>query len=169
MAGLDSGFVVIGFDGTRESIAALRWGLQRASRTRAAAKIVHCWPVPRARGRRPPSRGWTVHDGFAQDGRVQAVRAVESQVAAAQIGLPEPPEVGMVFAAAEVASVLAAQCRGADLLVLGASVPGVLVDPARGPVAGPCLERVGCPVALVDRQGRVTTTQPRHPALGLVG
>lgn len=162
MAGLDCGFIVIGFDGTPEGVAALRWGLDRASRLGSAAKIVHCWP--------PTAPGGSRHAaGRVTRRRVDAVRAVESAVAAAGRLLPEAPEVGMVFSSAAVPSTLAAQCRGARMLVLGASAPGVLIDPRRGPVAGPCLDRVGCPVALVDRHGRVTTTQPRHPALGLAG
>ncbi len=162
MAGLDCGFVVIGFDGTPEGVAALRWGLERASRLASAAKIVHCWP--------PAARGSARHGvGRATHRRVEAVRVVENEVTAASRLLPEPPEVSMVFSSAAVPAALAAQCRGARMLVLGASAPGVLIDPRRGPVAGPCLDRVGCPVSLVDRHGRVTTTEPRHPALELAG
>lgn len=152
MGGLDSGFIAVGFDGTPESVAAVRWALGRAAGMQAAVKIVHCWP--------PARRGTRGSD---------AVRAVKDEVAAARMLVPQPPDIAMVFAAGPVESVLALHAQGAAMLVLGASAPDVLGDPARGPVAGPCLQRVGCPMVVVDRRGRVATARPRYPVLGLAG
>lgn len=160
MAGLDCGFIAVGFDGTSESTAALRWALARSAGMQVPVKVVHCWPPATAeRGGEQAVRGR----------RVDAVRAVENELSAARMLVPSPPDVSLVFSAAPVDSLLVTQTRGAAMLVLGASSAGVLADPARGPVAGPCLNRIGCPVVVVDRRGRVATAQPRYPALGLAG
>lgn len=166
MAGLDCGFIVVGFDGTAESTAALRWALGRAAGMQAAVKVVHCWPPAGALGPGiPGQRGGRAGRGS----RVDAVCAVENELSAARMLVPAPPEVSLVFSSAPVEGLLVSQTRGAAMLVLGASSDGVLADPAHGPVAGPCLNKIGCPVVVVDRRGRVATAQPRYPALGLAG
>ena len=161
MAGLESGFIAVGFDGTRESTAALRWALGRAAGLRVALRIVHCWAPdePAAPSQHRALRGR----------RVDAVRTVENELDAARALVLEPPEVGVVFSSGPVGPLLVTQSRGAAMLVLGASSMAVLTDPTCGPVAGPCLNQVACPVVVVDRHGRVATAQPRYPALGLAG
>jgi nucleotide-binding universal stress UspA family protein len=161
MTGLDSGFVVVGFDGTPESTAALRWALGRAAGMQAALKVVHCWPAGAIAAQRDTRT--------ALGNRVDAVCAVENELAAARALVPQPPQVALVFSASTVGPLLLAQTRRAAMLVLGASSAGVLSDPSCGPVAGPCLNRIACPVVVVDRRGRVATAQPRYPALGLAG
>lgn len=160
MAGLDSGFIAVGFDGTGESAAALRWALGRSAAMQVPVKVVHCWPAATPRRHAEQAVGGC---------RADTVRAVENEVSAARLLVPSPPEVSLVFSSAPIDTLLVTQTRGAAMLVLGASSAGVLADPARGPVAGPCLNRIGCPVVVVDRRGRVATAQPRYPALGLAG
>jgi len=161
MAGLDGGYIAVGFDGTAESTAALRWALGRAAGMQVALRIVHCWP--------PAGSGPSRHDRAVRGHRVNAVWAVEDELDAARALVPEPPEVGVVFSSDPVGPLLVSQSRGAAMLVLGASSAGVLADPACGPIAGPCLNQIACPVVVVDRHGRVATAQPRYPALGLAG
>lgn len=165
MADLGSGFIVVGFDGSAESIAALRWALGRAAGMQVPLKVVHCWPATAA----PVRRDWRDRRHARDPRRVDTVRAVENELAAARSLIPAPPEVSMVFTAAPVETVLATQTRGAAMLILGASSSAVLRDPSRGPVAGPCLEQIGCTVVVVDAAGRVATAQPRYRTLGLVG
>jgi nucleotide-binding universal stress UspA family protein len=160
MSGLYSGFIVVGIDGSPESTAALRWALGRAAGSQQGLRIVHCWPAP--------SRDEAT--GNAPAAPVDALQLLEDELAAGRSLVPQPPEISVTQAVGSPEAVLVGQARRAALLVLGASHPSVAADPLHGPVAGPCLRQVGCPVVVVDRDGGVTVAQPVHPALaGVVG
>lgn len=160
MSGLYSGFIVVGIDGSPESTAALRWALGRAAGSQQGLRIVHCRPAP--------SRDEAIGDAPAA--RVDAVQLLGDELAAGRSLVPQPPEISVTQAVGSPEAVLVGQARRAALLVLGASHPSVSADPLHGPVAGPCLRQVGCPVVVVDRDGGVTVAQPVHPALaGVVG
>jgi nucleotide-binding universal stress UspA family protein len=164
MSGLYSGFIVVGIDGSPESTAALRWALGRAAGSQQGLRIVHCRPAP---------SGDETSAGTAGDppaARVDALQLLEDELAAGRSLVPQPPEISVTQAVGSPEAVLVGQARRAALLVLGASHPSVAADPLHGPVAGPCLRQVGCPVVVVDRDGGVTVAQPVHPALaGVVG
>lgn len=156
-------FIVVGFDGSAEGVAALRWALARAAGMQAALRIVHCWtpispPALRRQSRPQPT---------ARAPRQQMVRTVQRELQAAEQLVPSPPEISLMFSAAGVERALISQSHGAAMLVLGASSAPVLRNPAKGPVAGPLMDRVGCTIVVVDRTGHVATAQPHHPQWGL--
>lgn len=164
MSGLYSGFIVVGVDGTPESTAALRWALVRAAGSQVGLRIVHCRPAPSGDG----SPGGVA--GGAGTPVVDALRILEDELVAGQALVPQPPEISVTHAVGSAEAVLVRQSRRAALLVLGASHPSVSADPLHGPVAGPCLRQVGCPVVVVGPDGGVTVAQPAFPALaGAVG
>lgn len=178
MSGLYSGFILVGVDGTQESLAALRWALARAAGAQQAVKIVHCQStvMPDVARRTPPRQrrdgAMRASDGavFASEAAVRAseaaVRAIRQEVDRAQVLVPQP-ELSIISAPGNAESVLVSQARRAALLVLGAAHPSVLDDPATGTIAGPCLRNVACPVVVVDRQTKATVAHPRYPVLGL--
>jgi nucleotide-binding universal stress UspA family protein len=159
MSGLYSGFIVVGVDGTPESSAALRWALARAAGSQQGLRIVHCRPAPCG----DSSADGTA--GAAPAGEVDALSMLQDELAVARSLVPQPPEISVTQAVGSAESVLVRQSHRAALLVLGASLPSVSTDPLHGPVAGPCLRQVGCPVVVVGRDGGVTVAPPLYPAL----
>jgi nucleotide-binding universal stress UspA family protein len=159
MSGLYSGFIVVGVDGTPESTAALRWALARAAGSQQGLRIVTCRPAP--------SAGHPVDGPSSATATppVDALRLLQEELAAGRSLVPQPPEISVTHAVGSPEAVLVRQSRRAGLLVLGASHPSVSVDPVHGPIAGPCLRQVGCPVVVVGRDGGITVTQPAYPAL----
>ena len=134
--------IVVGVDGSAESVAALRWACREASLRGAEVHAVHVreerchslasYAVP----------ALTTDDevSIVTDDLVRAVQAAQSPsvlVRAEEVdGLP--------------ARVLLDRCAGADMLVLGTAgdEPGGL-RPA-GPVIRACLRRAPCPVVVIS-------------------
>jgi len=134
--------IVVGVDGSVESIAALRWACREASLRGAEVHAVHVreehchslasYAVPAL------STGDDVSidvDDFVRS--VKADLALGAEVRVEEVdGLP--------------ARVLLDRCDGADMLVLGTSsdVPGALRS--AGPVIRACLRRAPCPVVVIS-------------------
>jgi nucleotide-binding universal stress UspA family protein len=149
--------IVVGVDGSAESVAALRWACREASLRGAEVHAVrvreeHCrsfasYAVP------VPSIADTA-DGVSID-IDDLVRSVwADQAPGVQVCLEEADGLA--------ARVLLDRCAGADMLVLGASsdVPGALRS--AGPVIRACLRRAPCPVVVIS--AAQDPTQRREPA-----
>lgn len=133
--------IVVGVDGSAESVAALRWASREAALRGAEVHAVH---VREARS--IPSYGYAAR-AVARPGEgdfpvdedvlrtLQADQAVKVR-AETVAGLP--------------ARVLLDLCAGADMLVLGTSgdTPGAVRS--AGPVIRACLRRAPCPVVVIS-------------------
>jgi nucleotide-binding universal stress UspA family protein len=146
--------IVVGVDGSVESVAALRWACREASLRGAEVRAVHVreecchsfasYAVP----------ALSTADGVSIDiddlvRSVQADHALGVQVRVEEVdGL--------------AARVLLDRCAGADMLVLGSSsdVPGA--RRSAGPVIRACLRRAPCPVVVIT--AAQDPTQQREPA-----
>jgi nucleotide-binding universal stress UspA family protein len=150
--------IVVGVDGSVESVAALRWACREAPLRGAEVHVVHVreerchsfasYAVPALS---------TADDGSTDiDNLVRLVQA--DQAPRVQVLVEEVDGLA--------ARVLLDRCAGADMLILGTSgdVPGALRS--AGPVIRACLRRAPCPVVVIS--AAQDPTQRREPAAARV-
>ena len=155
--------IVVGVDGSIESVAALHWACREASLRGAEVHAVHvreehCHSLASYAVPAPPAEDDVSIDVDDLVRTVQADQAPGVQVRVEQVdGL--------------AARVLLDRCEGADMLILGTSgdVPGGLR--AAGPVIRACLRRAPCPVVVISAaqdpmQHRERAAQPAETASG---
>lgn len=134
--------IVVGVDGSTESVAALRWACREASLRGAEVHAVHvreehCHSLA----------SYAVPALPAEDDVSINIDDLVHTVQADQVpGVPVKVEEVDGLAA----RVLLDRCEGADMLILGTSgdVPGGLRS--AGPVIRACLRRAPCPVVVIS-------------------
>jgi len=134
--------LVVGVDGSTESVAALRWACREAALRGAEVHAVHvreehCHSLASYAAPAPSTAEGVTIDISDIARTVQADTAPGVAVRVEQVdGL--------------AARVLLDRCIGADMLVLGTSsdVPGALRS--AGPVIRACLRRAPCPVVVIS-------------------
>lgn len=134
--------LVVGVDGSVESVAALRWACREASLRDAEVQAVHVREA---------------HCHSLASYAVPAVSAgddistgLDDLVRLAQVDLDPGVTVRTEEVDGLAAKVLLERCAGADMLVLGTSsdMPGALRS--AGPVIRACLRRAPCPVVVIS-------------------
>jgi nucleotide-binding universal stress UspA family protein len=138
--------VVVGVDGSADSVVALRWACREARIRGAEVHAVHVWEAPlhSAASYAVPVPGNT-YDEVADDS--QLWKAVLAD-AAPSVRVRTETAIGLV------ARVLLERCRGADMLVLG-TASDAPDQRSAGPVIRACLRRSPCPVVVIsaDQEG----------------
>lgn len=151
-----AGRIVVGVDGSPQSVAAAHWAAQEAVRRGAELVVAHAWvahvrPAPLAT-KDSTERGWA--ERVLREA-VDSVRAAHPTLAVTATLIAESPVPALLSAAAE-----------ADTLVVGtlglSRAAGVLVGSVSLRVAG----RAPCPVVLV-RAGRSAADEHLPTAPGL--
>jgi nucleotide-binding universal stress UspA family protein len=155
--------IVVGVNGSAASLAALRWAAGEAALRRASLLVVYVW-----------DRTWRVAPYAA---RCRPAPGEERSTARARLATALRTALGPILPAcvsSEVAEGLAAQvlldrAADADLLVLGATAPAIMSQPAglggrptAGPVARACLNGAVCPVVIVS--AAAAGSSPGQPA-----
>jgi nucleotide-binding universal stress UspA family protein len=140
--------IVVGIDGSVESLAALRWALREAAITSGTAEVVHCWQAHQVSD---------VLFGSPDELHRGSMCMLQNEVAAALRTLARPPHVTQTSRRGRPAAVLTDIATGATMLVLGAHGHTDLRDLAHGKVAASCLKHAGCPVVIVGRDESVIT------------
>lgn len=138
--------VVVGIDGTAESLGALRWALNEAVTLEADVEVVHCY-LPQ-----------TLTDfafGKPRELHTASVIMVENEVKTALGDMPQPPEVRRCSVTGDPAKVLRERAATASLLVLGAHSQTALRDLVLGRIAQSCIRRAPCPIVVVDRDQNI--------------
>ncbi|MEU8920405.1 universal stress protein [Kitasatospora sp. NPDC048545] len=138
-----TGPVVVGFDGTPESLAATAWAAREAQRRDCPLHLLHAWPRPK---RDTSERHHPVERLAARE--AELLTTVDVPVSSSQV--PDPP-----------ADALEAAARTASLLVLGSRGLGALHGFLVGSVSQEVLRRAACPVVLV----RTGADEPAGPVL----
>ena len=136
--------IVVGVDGSPDSVIALRWACREAGIRNAEVHAVHVWESPL---RSPASYAVPApeapYDTVAGDAEMW-----KATLPAVAPGI----QVRTESAVGLVARVLLDRCKGADMLVLGTAsdVP----DPhwSAGPVIRACLRRSPCPVVVISAE-----------------
>jgi nucleotide-binding universal stress UspA family protein len=137
--------VVVGVDGSEESIAALSWAARYANAINAQVRVVAAWHYPAAAGIAPV--------GVAPEPvREQAEQYVREQLNAA-IAKVYPgsaaDRVDTKLAYGHPAQVLLDESGNADLLVVGHRGRGAFTGMLVGSVSTHCVTHATCPVVVV--------------------
>lgn len=143
-----AGIIVVGVDGSEESVAALRWAMQEARLRGAALRAVHAWHYPYEAFTEVTGMvaGVITREDLEKDG--QAV--LDVSLNAAGVGAAEVPvEPMLVQGGASVALLRAA--ADAELLVVGSRGRGGFTGLLLGSVSQQCAHHATCPVVIVPR------------------
>ncbi|WP_049656613.1 universal stress protein [Kitasatospora sp. MY 5-36] len=135
-----TGPVVVGFDGSPESLAAAAWAAHEAQRRGLRLDVLQAWPRPKqiAPGSRPGDHSALAR--LAESERELRTLAPEVEVTAGSV-------------AGDPVEALEAAAHGAALLVLGSRGLGTLRGFLVGSVSQEVLRRADCPVVLIRAGG----------------
>ena len=135
--------IVVGVDGSEDSIQALRWAADHARLIGGEVHAVTGWEVPATIMVVPT---YTTAD-YARDAEEQLHRSVRQ-------ALGSNPDVPVVTRLIQKhpAHALVIEAEGAEMLVLGRHGRGELPGLHLGTVASYCIHHAPCPVVLVRRQ-----------------
>ena len=141
----EGGLVVVGVDGSEESVAALRWAGAYAKATGATVQALIAWHYPDVAGMAPvghaPAPIRHESEQLVQDTLDQAVRKVYPDPAAAGVQTRiayDHPSQALVEASKE-----------ASLLVVGSRGHGAFTGMLLGSVSMHCVTGAFCPVTVV--------------------
>jgi nucleotide-binding universal stress UspA family protein len=137
--------IVVGADGSDQSIDALRWAAEQARITDARLVVVT--------GYEPPMTIMVVPTWTEEDYALEAERALEHTVVGALGESPDVP-VERRLVQRRPAQALTEAARGASLLVVGSHGRGELPGMHLGSVAGYCVHHAPCPVLVLRRADR---------------
>ncbi|MEV8181005.1 universal stress protein [Specibacter sp. NPDC078692] len=138
------GTIVVGFDGSPASSAAVDWAVLRAQRLACDVNLV--WCMPDAWGPGTPR--------LAREAHETAVGALDAERARISSSLP-PTAVHATVKQGEVAELLDELSVGAAMVVVGRDKPGGAHGEGFGAVVLPLVIRSACTVAVIPR-----TTKP---------
>jgi nucleotide-binding universal stress UspA family protein len=137
--------VVVGVDGSAESVDALRWAVAYAAVTRATINAVLSWHLPAAAGVVPPR---AAPQTISDEVRANIREALDEAVVAA-FGADAPPGVQARVTYGHPAVVLVEESQNADLLVVGNRGHGAFTGMLTGSVSMHCVNNAHCPVVVV--------------------
>ena len=132
--------IVVGVDGSADSVLALRWACREASIRDAEVHAVHVREAPM---HSPASYAVPAPGDDCADDDTQMWKVVLPDLAEG-IRVRTETSVGLV------ARVLLDRCKGADMLVLGTSGESPGGGGSAGPVIRACLRRAACPVVVIS-------------------
>jgi nucleotide-binding universal stress UspA family protein len=136
--------VVVGVDGSAESIAALKWAGIYAAATGRRVRAVMAWHYPAAVGPGPVGVAPAV---VSDEVRRHMAEALDKTVAEAAVGVEVEKEVGY----GHPAQVLVERSADADLLVVGQRGHGAFTGMLVGSVSIHCVTHAHCPVVVVRK------------------
>ena len=147
----DKPHILVGVDGSEESIGALREAARLADLLHGSVEAIIAWePLP-------------AFDGYYYPTDVPAPRDVAQQVvdAAVRTAFPGLPPAGLTTSTVEgsAARVLVEESRRGDLLVVGARGRGGFAGLLLGSVSRACAAHAHCPV-LIMRDRTASTRVP---------
>jgi len=135
--------VVVGVDGSAESVAALRWAARYATATGAQVRAMLAWHYPGAAGGPPIEKApKAVHD------QTDAQMHETLDAAIAKAG-EEAAGVEKATAYGHPAQVLIEASKEADLLVVGRHGHGAFTGMLLGSVSIHCVTGAHCPVVVI--------------------
>jgi nucleotide-binding universal stress UspA family protein len=132
--------VVVGVDGSKESIRALRWAARAATATGARLEAVAAWDYPATYG----WAAWPQEWNPAND----AKRALASTVDEV-FGAERPSDLQLIVREGGAARVLLEESKGALMLVVGSRGHGGFAGLLLGSVSANVAEHANCPVLVM--------------------
>jgi nucleotide-binding universal stress UspA family protein len=137
--------VVVGVDGSAESVEALRWAAAYAAATGATIDAVLSWHFPPAAGVVPPR---IAQQTITDEVRANMLEALDKTLVAV-FGPATPPSVQAKVTYGHPAVVLVEESKNADLLVVGNRGHGAFTGMLSGSVSIHCVNNAHCPVVVV--------------------
>ncbi|MFS0694207.1 universal stress protein [Streptomyces nitrosporeus] len=137
------GRIVVGVDGSDQSIKALRWAVRQAELTGDSVEAVNSWEYP--------ATSWaSMMPGLPEDFDPQAVATVALNEALEEaLGADGAQRVERVVVIGNPAQSLLERSRGAELLVVGARGYSGLKATLLGSVSLHVTQHASCPVTVV--------------------
>ena len=136
--------VVVGVDGSAESVAALAWAARYASATGARVHALRAWHYPGVVGEPPVEK---VPESVRAQTEQQEQATLDEAVTKAIHGQPAGVEKSMGYG--HPAEVLINASKEADLLVVGSRGHGGLAGALLGSVSQHCTQYARCPVVVI--------------------
>jgi nucleotide-binding universal stress UspA family protein len=136
--------VVVGVDGSAESVEALRWAAAYATATGATIDAVLSWHYPAAVGVAAGVAAKPVDDDVRT-----SMLAVMEKVLTEVFGTTGPENVHTKITYGHPAVVLVDESQNADLLVVGNRGQGAFAGMLTGSVSIHCVNNAHCPVVVV--------------------
>jgi nucleotide-binding universal stress UspA family protein len=133
------GRIVVGVDGSEESVTALRRGIRIANALNASIEAVSSW--------RLPSGYETV--GEYEYSPLDDANAILSGAAKSVFGAKTPQWFTTATFEGNAADVLIEQSRGAEMLIVGSRGHGGIAGVLLGSVSAMCAEHAHCPVLVI--------------------
>jgi len=140
--------VVVGVDGSAESVAALSWAGRYAAATGASVRAVYAWHFPAAAA--VPAAAVPQAPSAEIEGRIRSTLA--ETIAKAFTEQPAP-QVETVISYGHPAEVLIGESKSASLLVVGHRGHGAFTGMLVGSVSIHCVTHAACPVVVVRGNG----------------
>ncbi len=137
--------VVVGVDGSADSVAALAWAARYAAATGARVRAILAWHYPGAVGGPPIEVApESIHHQTEEQER-ETLNEVVTKV----YGGPAPAGVEATLGYGHAAQVLVEASKGADLLVVGSRGHRAFAGMLVGSVSLHCVTGASCPVVVV--------------------
>jgi nucleotide-binding universal stress UspA family protein len=132
--------IVVGVDGSRHSVEALRWAAYQASLLGARLNVVTAWEYPASFGWAAVPSDW--------DPAKDMEKVLQEAVRAA---FGDEPPAGLELQVREggAARVLLEACEGATMLVVGSRGHGGFAGLLLGSVSAGVAEHASCPVLII--------------------
>ena len=137
--------VVVGVDGSEESVAALAWARRYAAATGARVRAMMAWHYPGAVGGPPMEKA---PDSVHHQTEEQEREALSEAVSKAYGG-PAPAGVEATLGYGHASQVLIEASKEADLLVVGRRGHRAFAGMMVGSVSLHCVSGAACPVVVV--------------------
>jgi len=144
-----AGKIVVGVDGSRHAVAALRWAADEAKLRSATLEVVHAWtfvPVATPADSGLVPMAWTDNVEL-----LDVTRQAAHEAAAAQVAEVLGPDHGATISVVEggPAETLIAAAADADLVVVGNRGRGNLAAALLGSTSAKVADQAPCPVVVV--------------------
>ena len=140
------GLIVVGVDGSRDSIAALRFAIDEARLRGDDVRPVIAWHVPTS----GYETAWSIPadaEGIEKVARANLTRGLEESGA---------PDSGIALTPAvregQAAEVLCWEARDAELLIVGSGGPDGVGPSLPGSVSQECVHHAPCPVVVLPHR-----------------
>jgi nucleotide-binding universal stress UspA family protein len=137
--------VVVGVDGSEESVAALAWAARYAAATGARVWAVHAWHYPGAVSGPPMEVAPEAVHGQTEEQMRESLDGAVAQVYGDQV----PTGVEAILGYGHAAQVLVEASKQADLLVVGSRGHRAFAGMMIGSVSLHCVAGASCPVVVV--------------------
>ena len=140
----ESGLIVVGIDGSEESVSALSWAIEEARVRGARVRAMNVWSYPVGYGIEMAAMSTLDAETMEKSAR----RILDESVDQALSGVAEPPLVERVIRQGAPSRELLAEGEGADLLVVGQRGHGGFLGLLLGSVANQVLHHATCPAVV---------------------